>query len=119
MNSTSSTEATPWLNVVLEENLQFLLCGMKEDGLPLLIVVDEGSSPYQGPCEGMMCCALWDGNGPHNQLGHIITAALWVPLQSHPQKKTGLARDLVRPAEETTSQIILFIYFTFQPILVI
>lgn len=32
-------------------------------------------------------CALWDGNGPHNQLDLRITAALWVPLQSHPLKQ--------------------------------
>lgn len=33
-----------------------------------------------------MSCALWDGNGPHNQLELRITAALWVPLQSHSPK---------------------------------
>lgn len=36
-----------------------------------------------------MCCALWDGNGPHNQLELRITAALWVPLQSHPQRQAS------------------------------
>lgn len=36
-----------------------------------------------------MSCALWDGNGPHNQLELRITAALWVPLQSHPPKQAS------------------------------
>ena len=32
-------------------------------------------------------CASWDGNGAYNQLELRITAALWVPLQSHPLKQ--------------------------------
>lgn len=41
-----------------------------------------------------MSCALWDGNGPHNQLKLTITAALWVPLQSHPPKDAKLKSEV-------------------------
>lgn len=46
--------------------------------------------PHRADGSGMSC-APWDGNGPHNQLGLRITAALWVPLQSHPQTE-GFSR---------------------------
>lgn len=36
-----------------------------------------------------MCFALWDGNGLHNQLELQNTAALWVPLQSHPPERVS------------------------------
>lgn len=43
-------------------------------------------------------CALWDRNGPHNQLEIRITAALWVPLLSHPLKQvSGLCESIPGP----------------------
>lgn len=56
----------------------------------VMSVWKEGGCPTGLMGRGMSC-APWDGNGPHNQLGLRITAALWVPLQSHPQTE-GFSR---------------------------
>lgn len=62
------------------------VCGRTDEPLLECPLAAE-ASPSGRPLT--MSCALWDGNGPHNQLELRITAALWVPLQSHPPKQAA------------------------------
>lgn len=70
----------------------WMICARKDDALRSDLLVGGGRR--------VSLCASWDRNRRHNQLELRITAALWVPLQSHPPKSASFlgGSHLVRTA---------------------
>lgn len=100
-----------WNNKVFNYNeytfKQSCVCGRKDESLLEYPLVEEALTSAR---PHMMSCALWDGNGPHNQLELRITAALWVPLQSHPPKQASGRLRLIQLKEKEIKVIKKWLY---------